>query len=204
MNVFLFADLTEEQVRDMIRHECGHVVVGRALGFPPGSIVLKPDSAGADSDHHLSFPKMTDAIEFIEKRLTVLYAGSVAQSLDGKGKCQPSLCKRFLETTASDDMSKIRELSRVLVGMKDPGLDQSGYEQKLASNDIRFSNDALKIVEANAYLINELVDAFVLGLKENIKATKTLSNTSLKSYTFTSTKIDSVIAKHPITLPAAI
>jgi hypothetical protein len=198
---FLFAGLTEQQVRDMIRHECGHVVVGRALGFPSGGILLTSESAGADSVHYLSFPETKDAISYIEKRVTVLYAGSISQSLGDNGKCQPAHCKKFLNTNAADDMSKMRELSRVLAGMTDPGLDQAAYTKKLADNEKRFSTDALRIVEANALLIGELVDAFVQALKENIKAVKTISVAPLTQYKFAAERIDSVIAKRPISMP---
>jgi hypothetical protein len=147
---------------------------------------------------------MKDAIAFIEKRLKVLYAGSVAQSLDGTGKCQPARCHHFLKTNAANDMAKIRELSRVLAGMTDPGLDDSSYAKKLASNDKRFSNEAVKIVEANATLIKELVDAFVLALKENIKAAQTVSKAPLTSYTFSPERIDKIISERPIVVPQSL
>jgi hypothetical protein len=201
MHTFTFAGMDERQIREMVRHECGHVAVGRALGFPAGGIVLDKESAGADSDHHLSFPEMKDAIAYIERRLQVLYAGSIAQSLDSAGKCQPARCRGFLETTAANDMAKIRELSRVLVGMTDPGLDDASYSQKLSLNDDRFSTEALKIVEANATLIWEMVDAFLLALKDNIKAAGIVSKAPIRSYRFTSEKIDAVLKNRPIVLP---
>jgi hypothetical protein len=199
--MFMFAGLNEAQIREMIRHECGHVVVGRALSFPPGDITLDKDGAGANSEHNLSLPSIVDACEYIKKRLQVLYAGAIAQSLDESNKTQRQNCRRFLETTAANDMAKIRELSRVLAGMTDPGLSNDNYAKKLATNAERFSEEAVTIVEANALLIKEMVESFILGLKENVKGAATLSRVPLTSYKFSSARIDALIANRPIIIP---
>jgi hypothetical protein len=201
MPTFNFAGLSEQQIREMILHEGGHVVVGRALGFPPGGIILKNDMAGADSDHLLSFPDKSDGIAYIEKRIQTLFAGAIAQSLNTSNKCQPAKCRQFLETSAMNDMAKIRELCRVMVGYSHPGLDLKGFGDKLAEEDARLSDAAVKTVEANAILIREIVEAFVLGLKENVKGAATISKVRLTSYTFPSSKIDGLIHKTPIVAP---
>ncbi len=68
MASFRFAGLNEMQITEMIRHECGHVIVGRYLGFPPGGIVLTPEGAGSDSEHVLSIGSLDEATEFMKRR----------------------------------------------------------------------------------------------------------------------------------------
>ena len=58
----LFLGRTEAQIDEMIRHECGHLLVARVLKFKTGGIKLTSENAGADIDIHLSFNSMRSAI----------------------------------------------------------------------------------------------------------------------------------------------
>jgi hypothetical protein len=69
-----------------IRHECGHLIIARSLGFSTGGIKLSPTEAGASIDLLLSLKSLDEVLEFIERRVQVLYAGSLAESLNQKSK----------------------------------------------------------------------------------------------------------------------
>jgi hypothetical protein len=63
---------------DDVRHECGHLVVAKALGFNTGQITLMPTQASAALDVFPSSPTLKDVEDFIERRVMMLYAGAAA------------------------------------------------------------------------------------------------------------------------------
>jgi hypothetical protein len=69
------------EITTTILHECGHLLAARSLGFPTGGIHLSPTEAGASIDLRLSLKTVGEVLEFIERRVQVLYAGSLAESL---------------------------------------------------------------------------------------------------------------------------
>jgi hypothetical protein len=151
-------------VTSTIRHECGHLVVARSLGFPTAGIHLSPTKAGAGIDLQLSFKTIDDVLEFIEKRVQVLYAGSLAESLS-RNKIQFEVADKLLMSTAANDFAKVRELVRMWVGLKHPDVTESKFEEKLTKANDRFYNKAAKLVESNADLIVDLA-IFVMGERD--------------------------------------
>ena len=92
-------------VTTTIRHECGHLVVARSLGFPTGGIHLSAAEAGASIDLLLSLKTMDEVLEFIERRVQVLYAGSLADT------------PMFLGCSDTDPhipLARVKESTRVL------------------------------------------------------------------------------------------
>jgi hypothetical protein len=77
------------QTTTVARHESGHLIVARSLGFPTGDIVLTTTEGGSEIDLYPSLPSLDDVKDFIEARIKVLYAGALAESLV-KEKCDPS------------------------------------------------------------------------------------------------------------------
>src|ERR1700692_462715 len=69
--------------RDYVRHECGHIVVGKVLGFGTGGIIVKLNSAGASSEQYFSCPTIGSVSDHLMRRIQVLFAGAVAQTLQG-------------------------------------------------------------------------------------------------------------------------
>jgi hypothetical protein len=196
---FTFAGLDEAQITEMIRHECGHVIVGRCLGFPPGGIILNEGGAGADSEHHLSFGSLHDMIEFIGKRIQVLYAGAISQSLDNNDRVQPELAKRFLQTNAKDDFNKIRELLRLFVGATQPGLTNDDFAKQLENTTRDLSLASAAIIEANVPLIKTIIADFI----RNLQGAATISRIPLRTHTLSRTRIDALIVATPIINPNA-
>jgi hypothetical protein len=151
-------------VTSTIRHECGHLVVARSLGFPTGGIHLSPAEAGASIDLLLSLKTIDEALEFIERRVQVLYAGSLAESLVRK-KIQNDVANKLLMSTAANDFAKVRELVRMWVGLKHPEVTESKFQEKLTKVNDRLYNKAASLVEDHAGLIIDLA-VFVMGERD--------------------------------------
>jgi hypothetical protein len=148
-------------LEDAIRHECGHLIAAKTLGFETGIIRVRTTSAGAELNLLPALTSVYDAVVFIERRVQVLYAGAVAQSLDANGKVNGPHCIRYLETTASDDFSKIREILRLLVGFKHPGVSYEDFAKHLDEETGRLSEMAGALVEKHVAVI-KLLAQFVL------------------------------------------
>jgi len=144
-----------------ILHECGHLLVARSLGFPTGGIHLSPTEVGASIDLLLSLKTIDQVLEFIERRVQVLYAGSLAESLVRK-KIQDDVVNKLLMSTAANDFAKVRELVRMWVGLKYTEVAESVFQEKLTQVNERLYGKAAKLVEDNAGLIDDLA-VFVMG-----------------------------------------
>jgi|GEM_PF-3622408 len=88
-----------EEIKALARHEAGHYVINRALGFSPGYIKLRllgPLSLYPESTHALMLPghdgscfvdvdqtlsARYDIRNWLERRIQALFAGSLAQSM---------------------------------------------------------------------------------------------------------------------------
>jgi hypothetical protein len=136
------------------RHEAGHLIAARALGFETGDILLSQTQGGAEIDIYPSLPTISDAIQFIEDRIIILYAGALAQSMRQK-ECDPEAAIKLLRTTAANDYAKVRELGRTLVGLAHPTCSREDFEKHLNVNDLRLFNEAGTLVLANR---DELID----------------------------------------------
>jgi hypothetical protein len=127
------------------------MVVARLLGFETGELKFKIPHAGAELTLDLKLPDMGAIIAFIERRLVVLYAGVLAESLRG-GKVNNERALQLIRgPEGSDDYSKARELIRVLAGVTRGGRD---YQSVLDELDSRFWNRAASLAEKYATQID--------------------------------------------------
>ena len=104
---------------DVLRHEAGHMVMAKLLGFDTKQLEYSPGRAGALIVLDLPLPDIPALVSFIERRTMVLYAGSMAEALKGDvtdidGDKALGLLK---EIEASDDSSKAREILRILTSV---------------------------------------------------------------------------------------
>jgi hypothetical protein len=70
-----------EPMRRWIRHECGHLISAKALGFTTHEIRIGPGEAAASLDLLPSLRTMQEAAQFCEARIQILFAGVLAESL---------------------------------------------------------------------------------------------------------------------------
>jgi hypothetical protein len=145
----------------IFRHECAHLIVARSLDFVTSDITLSADRGMSGVDVLPLVATLDDVAGFLEARIKVLYAGAIAQALQGK-KVQGQATRRLLETTASDDFSKIRELMRLLVGIKYPNASREQFQHRLDEATELLSDQSAKIVLANVDLIIDMA-VFCMG-----------------------------------------
>jgi hypothetical protein len=154
-------ELDDETFLDVARHEAGHIVMARKIGFSTGGIKISSLQAQAEIDLFPSITNTTEALAFLEGRVKVLYAGALAESLhDGEIDCERT--NGFLESTATHDFAKIRELVRIAAGILSPGVSKKDFEAELERVNQTWGREAGEIVEANANLIHALVDHMLM------------------------------------------
>ncbi len=139
---------------------------------------MTTEKGGAGVDVLPSLPEIEDVKKFLEDRVQILYAGSLAQSLQRR-KVDDKAASKFLLSTASDDFSKVRELLKVLVGIKKPGATPDEFQAELTKTKDNLFNRSAKIVEKHADLIVDTA-VFVMGKLDGVvKAAGTLKKFEL-------------------------
>jgi hypothetical protein len=175
---------------DVLRHEFGHLVAARDQGFTTGEVELKPTTGAAVINIIPSLKDLQDVQQFLAKRIRVLYAGVLAQSLV-RSKINTVVANTFLDTTAPNDYAKLRELVRTLAGIEHhDATDYDDFEAKMKGTNDRLYGDAIKIVETNAELI---VDLAIFAMSKIDSAMK--AGRFVDSFIITKDEIDGKIAE---------
>jgi hypothetical protein len=156
----------------LARHEIGHYVIARVLGFETGSIKLKVlDFHGAHNGHSSSEPRRSlysvdDVIKYSEDRIQVLFAGALAQSLSN-GKIDDRAAVDVLEKGGGqNDFAKARELIRLIRNLRYPAVTYNADVQRgldEINNDLWARTIAL--VEKDHHIICGLGDRISAELK---------------------------------------
>ncbi|MFN3769405.1 MAG: hypothetical protein ACK4TD_13625 [Ectopseudomonas guguanensis] len=119
----------------LIKHELGHWLTARHLGFPVGGITLRIDFAllprsqkpvfGHHGTAHIDptpiFNDLGDVEAYLIDRLTVLYAGVAAQIMDIDDPSS-DLTTELLNTDGASDLRVIQELMPIMQGIRSPCL----------------------------------------------------------------------------------
>jgi hypothetical protein len=72
---------TERRLVDIFRHEAGHMMIARLFGLDTGKPTLAAAFASAEVTLDPDLPNMGAAISYIERRIIILCAGAMAESL---------------------------------------------------------------------------------------------------------------------------
>ena len=118
----------EEYKIDVIRHEVGHWVLAKCLGFRTGDIAIEILRHGNSYGHNGAatiFPEpdisnLNALYEYIGNRICVLFAGVISQTLE-KFNINDTTAANLLEIDGTDDHNKIRELLFIARGIKFSG-----------------------------------------------------------------------------------
>lgn len=168
------------------KHEAGHYIVGRALGFDFGALTIKfTDLDGgheAGAAIYLAQPVLDTAgiMDYLERRVQVLYAGVLAESLDAVGKVQFPLALRYIGVSAKDDHSKVRELANLLRNLRFPASERAEADAQLNESDLDLWNRAAVVVEREHEYIVGLANRLASEVKVLGKA-YSISEAELKS-----------------------
>ncbi|WP_165185184.1 hypothetical protein [Caulobacter soli] len=110
--------------RSICRHEFGHYVAARALGFKTGIVRVEiGDNERSYLGSALIVPtephtSLQSVERHIHRRIVVLLSGACAETLNQSSKVEIEKAKRLLKTTACSDGEKAAELSSLLYGLK--------------------------------------------------------------------------------------
>lgn len=162
------------------RHEMGHYLVARALGFATGGVTLTVTrdlrhKGGASINLVQPISSLQTMTAYLEARIMVLLAGAMAQSLSPscapKQRIDKSKATAILNGAfgAERDDAKIRELRHLLRNLLHPETDPESTDRiaaELKAINDRLWQRTLDMVETFAETITEsgamLVDRMVL------------------------------------------
>lgn len=168
----------QDYALQIANHEMGHYVVARALGFETGDVNLKvtmglTHHGGASITLARSISSIEAMKEHLERRMMVLFAGAMAQTLPPKHSSKKHVDEQKAgailkgEFGAEQDYAKIRELRHLLRNIAYPDTDPASSERITA--ELKEITDRVRvrtqqIVEALADTITGLGTALVDGM----------------------------------------
>lgn len=160
------------------RHEVGHYIAARCLGFTPGDLTIKlwgdptydvnldddlqplpPHACSCFVDVDADAKSPAAIIEWIDRRVQSLYAGALAQSLDAKVGTEPNLrlAAHFLATNAANDQNMIH--AYVFLARNIEGSMVSTPAERIAQRQRIYNRNydlAIKLVTREAEVIHQL------------------------------------------------
>ena len=175
-----------------VRHECGHLLAARNLGFPTGDIQLREKTAAAGIDLVLSLRNIEEVLTYLEKRIQVLFAGALAESIRG-GQVQGDDAFKLLDSpiaSAGHDFAKVKELLRLWVGLKYPDATDKKFGDRLTELKDRLYMNVGTFIDANISLIDKLALFFLDELE------KSNGGLASKSFDLPKASIDAFLVKN--------
>ena len=152
-----------ERAIKVVRHEVGHWIAGEYHGFRSGSIEITMTKDGGHRGQAEIFPdsdlrSLELAQSYLRRRISVLYAGVLAESLGDDGKVNNGYANHELQTGgATNDFKGIRELVRVLRGMiHGPAVDEKTMTKQFERLTNEIWKETTELVETNHDLIQGL------------------------------------------------
>lgn len=157
------------------RHEMGHYVIARALGFMTGDVILEirepvGHRGAAEIILQASIKSLEDVRLYLERRVIVLYAGALAETLPYIASPTKRVdIKRALEILntngqgAEQDYAKVRELIHALRNISHPDTD--------LADDGAIQADLYEVNDKLFYRAVELVETLaetITGLGQNL------------------------------------
>jgi len=114
-----------EYTIDVIKHEVGHWVVAKILGFKTGDITIQITHNGKLFGHEASanirpepeISNITDISSYLENRICILFAGVISQAI-GKTDISETSAADLLLADGASDYAKVTELVFICMGIK--------------------------------------------------------------------------------------
>jgi hypothetical protein len=148
------------QALQIARHECGHYIAARVLGFKTGfcSIQLDfPNGHRGESEIILraSLRTSEDLRSYIERRVQVLYAGTLAEALEGS-EINNNKALELIKVGGDQDHAKVRELVNLLRNHLFPDTPLESTQNELDQIDQDLWNRATELVLREREIIQGL------------------------------------------------
>jgi hypothetical protein len=143
------------------RHECGHYVIARVLGFAVEGPRLQLHISGGHIGQseialQMSAKSTEEVLRYAEGRAKVLAAGVLAESLEGGRVNNTRALNLFKDTGASQDYAKYREAIYLIRNIKYEVADEKQMQLELTDIDAQLWNDAINMIHAEHGLIEQL------------------------------------------------
>ncbi len=154
------------------QHEVGHYIVAKILGFKTGAITLTitdllgGHNAGSEIVPACALSGDQNIIDYLERRVTVLYSGALAESIS-KGQLNNDYALNSLRTGgAMRDYDKARELIQLIRNLKYPSaITEEEIQVNLNFIDNELWNRAATMIEAEYLIIEGLGARLALEMK---------------------------------------
>lgn len=193
---------------DVAKHEMGHYVVSKALGFGTGDVSLEITGlvdghrGGADITLPTRLATQGDVESYLRRRVQVLYAGALAESLPENligGKVDNARAIEIIRGGhgAEQDHAKARELVHLIRNIRQttahPG-DEEAVQAELTALDEELWAQATCLVELHA----DMIVGLACNLANRVQALK-------QKVVWAGSEIDSLppVAQFLSTLPPA-
>jgi len=182
----------DEHKIDVIRHEVGHWVLAKYLGFKTGDIeieILENNKFHGHNGAAKIFPEpdinnLDTLYKYIDNRICILFAGVISQILE-KNNSNERTAAILLETDGADDYKKIQELLFIARGVRFSGSIQE-------SSELDHRNLIQKECwEKSDFLVKENKD-LILFISKKIAQEIVLSN---KCYLFKEERLNSWLSE---------
>lgn len=151
-----------DRILEIALHEAGHYIVARSLDFYSASISIEikdyygNHNAGCAVDLTVPLKSKDDIINYLENRIKILYAGSLAEALNYKGISSEEGSKKIKESGKSD-CDKARENIHLLRNILFPeDIESAKVQEELDEIEERLWNETIRLVESNAEIIEIL------------------------------------------------
>lgn len=143
---------------DRAKHEFGHYVSARNLGFMPGDVSVEIDGNKGGSvsiDTFRPIKSIDEMASFCEDRIKVLYAGVQSEALTA-GRVDNKATLDLVADTGQGDHMMVQQLCNILRNIRYSDLPVGVGASRMQDDERRLWNETKELVEANARLICDL------------------------------------------------
>jgi hypothetical protein len=183
-----------KELQDIARHEAGHYIAARCLGFPAAEITLELQifnghKAGSSVTVGQPLESLPAVVSYLRKRVQVLFAGALAESLRHGKVNQDYALKCLEEKGGTNDFAKARELINLLRNIEHhETMTPETAQAELDPLSEKAWTDTISLVEGEA----DNIEALASQLAKEVKAvgTKfTISADMLNGYSCLAAKL---------------
>jgi hypothetical protein len=176
------------RVKRVCKHEAGHIIVAKHLGFTTNGISVRFLRNGGHSGEGVIEPWTPDIYNFedlktyLKRRIYVLYAGVISESFDENDKYDSDYAiNEWRNGGGKDDYSKVRELTQVIRNITNPKTNSSeNIQPELDIIDGENIQQAGKLVSESLNKI-DLISSKLESKVSQYNITYSLSETEIES-----------------------